>query len=115
MYGFLLYVGYALLLWNYHHLFISLIHWLQLTHTDNLSASQQKIAKDYAGDDESFVAQFLVYATRGKCLRDCKARTLPAHLRYIEPSVVQQFRQRKPFSYLHFAYYQVCLSELIVN
>ncbi|XP_064394427.1 endoplasmic reticulum protein SC65-like [Halichondria panicea] len=74
---------------------------------DNLSASQQKIAKDYAGDDESFVAQFLVYATRGKCLRDCKARTLPAHLRYIEPSVVQQFRQRKPFSYLHFAYYQL--------
>ncbi len=63
--------------------------------------------KDYAGDDEPFVRQFLVYASQGKCLRDCKARTLPSHLQDIDPAIVQDFRRRKPFSYLHYAYYQV--------
>ncbi len=79
------------------------------------SASQQKTLKDYAGDDEPFVSQFLVYATRGKCLRDCKARTLPSHLQYLDPVLVQEFRRRKPFSYLHFAYYQVSRLSIASN
>ena len=73
-----------------------------------LTPSQQKIVRAYSGEEEeAFVSQFLVYAAKGKCIRDCKASSLPMHLRYLDPQTVKDFRQRRPYAYLHFALYQV--------
>ena len=65
----------------------------------------------YTANDEPFMEQFLVYAARGKCVRECKARSLPPKLRTPDTSVLKLFRRRVPFSYLHFAYYQVWQSQ----
>lgn len=70
------------------------------------SSKDKETTEKYAGDDP-FVRQFLVYAARGKCVRECKARNLPPKLRNPDPLVIKDFRKRIPYSYLHFAYYQV--------
>lgn len=75
----------------------------------DLSKTQQEVVKKYAGGDNPLIKQFLVYAAKGKCVRECKAKTLPPNMRYPDPTVVREFRKRKPYSYLHFAYYQVGL------
>lgn len=55
------------------------------------------------------IDQFLLYAVRGKCLRECKAKHLPPKLRNPDPGLLKDFRRRLPYSYLHFAYYKVGL------
>ena len=79
----------------------------------DLSKTQQEVVGKYTGGDDPLINQFLVYAAKGKCVRECKAKMLRPNMRYPDPKVVREFRNRKPYSYLHFAYYQVCVSVLI--
>ena len=71
-----------------------------------LSSKDKETIENYAGDDP-FIRQFIVYAARGRCVRECKARHLPPKLRNPDPVVINAFRNRTPYSYLHYAYYQV--------
>lgn len=72
-----------------------------------LSNKEREVVNKYAANIGPFMEQFLVYAARGRCVRECKARSLPPKLRTPDTSVLKLFRRRVPFSYLHYAYYQV--------
>ena len=74
-----------------------------------LSKREREVVDSYSANDGPLVEQFLVYAARGKCVRECKARSLPPKLRVPDSVVLRLFRNRTPYSYLHYAYYQVCL------
>ena len=69
-------------------------------------SSDKETIENYAGDDP-FIRQFVVYAARGRCVRECKERLLPPKLRNSDPTLINDFRKRIPYSYLHYAYYQV--------
>ena len=75
----------------------------------NVSPSDKETIDNYARSDP-FVKQFLVYAARGSCVRECKARNLPPKLRNPDSELIKDFRKRIPYSYLHYAYYQVSMS-----
>ena len=53
------------------------------------------------------ILQFLTYASRARCVRECKAKSLSATQRYPSPEILNRFKQRDPYSFLHFSYYQV--------
>lgn len=72
-----------------------------------LSNKEREVVNKYAANIGPFMEQFLVYAASGRCVRECKARSLPPKLRTPDTSVLKLFRRRVPFSYLHYAYYQV--------
>lgn len=74
----------------------------------HLGTKDKETVGNYSGDDP-LISQFLEYAARGRCVRECKARNLPPKLRNPDPNVIQEFRKRFPYSYLHFAYYQVSM------
>ena len=74
-----------------------------------LSKKEREVVDSYSANDGPLVEQFLVYAARGKCVRECKARSLPPKLRVPDSVVLRLFQNRTPYSYLHYAYYQVCL------
>ena len=75
-----------------------------------LSEKDLETVAKYAGDDR-IIRQFLVYAARSKCVRECKAQQLSASRRYPDPTVLQRFRIREIYSFLHYAYYQVSKRE----
>lgn len=75
-----------------------------------LSSKDKQTIEEYAGDDP-FIKQFVLYAARGRCMRECKARILPPKLRNPDTEVIKEFRKRMPYSYLHFAYYQVRVND----
>lgn len=85
-----------------------LLSWLDL----QLSAKDKETIEKYTGDDP-LISQFVVYAARGRCVRDCKARNLPPKLRNPDPNLIKDFRKRIPYSYLHFAYYQVSVITVV--
>ena len=76
------------------------------------SASPQLLEKDletiadYSGNDP-IIKQFIIYASRAKCIRECKAKELRATLRYPDPDILNRFKRRETYSFLHFSYYQV--------
>ena len=72
----------------------------------NLTKQEHDVVDKYTSEDP-FVEQFLVYASRVKCVRECKAQSLPAKMQNPDPEILQLFRDRVPYSYLHFSYYQV--------
>lgn len=74
-----------------------------------LSSKDKETIENYAEDDP-FIRQFIVYAARGRCVRECKTRSLPPKLRTPDPALIKEFRKRIPYSYLHFAYYQVSIT-----
>ena len=71
-----------------------------------LSEKDLETVKKYAGDDR-IVQQFLTYASRARCVRECKAKTLSATQRYPDPEILKKFKLRESYSFLHFAYYKV--------
>lgn len=72
-----------------------------------LSEQEMKTVEQYAGADNSLILQFLTYAARARCVRECKAKSLSLNRRYPDPVILLGFRTRLPYSYLHYAYYQV--------
>ena len=62
--------------------------------------------RKYAGDDP-VILQFLSYASRARCVRECKAKNMTARQRYPSAEVLNKFKRREPYSFLHFSYYQV--------
>ena len=43
-------------------------------------------------------------------MRECKAKRLSPKQRYPDPDVLNRFKRREPYSFLHFSYYQVRVS-----
>lgn len=54
-----------------------------------------------------FIDQFLLYGSKGRCLKHCKETNLSPKLRNPDPALLRDFHQYLPYSYLHYAYYQV--------
>ena len=46
------------------------------------------------------VGQFVKFAGRNKCIRDCKREKLSPKLQSPDRQLLEKFRQRLPFSYL---------------
>ena len=53
------------------------------------------------------IRQLIKYASKAKCVRECKAKRLTPKQQYPDPETLNRFKQREPYSFLHFAYYQV--------
>lgn len=75
--------------------------------TPDLSDEERETVGKYAGEDDQVTLQFLTYAARARCVRECKAANLTPNKRYPNPSILKRFRRREPYSFLHFAYYQL--------
>ena len=73
-----------------------------------LSDKDKETVRKYAGGTEDHLfLQFLTYAAKARCVRECKAEALTPKQRYPDPEVLVRFKNRDPYSYLHFSYYQV--------
>lgn len=79
---------------------------LLFTAYPQLSEKDLETITKYAGDDP-VVKQFIIYASRAKCVRECKARRLSPTQRYPDTVILNRFKLREPYSFLHYAYYQV--------
>lgn len=66
----------------------------------------RELLEKYSASDP-LLGQFILYAVKGSCVRKCKEDTLPPNLRDPDPEFVEEFRRCVPYSYLHYAYYQV--------
>ncbi len=90
-------------------IFITIIIIIIITYynfSDARSSKNQKTLEDFASED--IINQALVYySAKGKCLRECKSKSLPPQLRQPEYELLEKFKKRLPYSYLHFSYYQV--------
>lgn len=71
-----------------------------------LSEKDIETIDKYAGNDP-VIKQLIIYAARAKCVRECKAKKLSPTLQYPDPEILDRFKQREPYSFLHYAYYQV--------
>lgn len=71
-----------------------------------LSEKDIETIDKYAGDDP-VLKQLIIYASRAKCVRECKIKKLSPTLRYPDPEILNRFKRREPYSFLHYAYYQV--------
>ena len=65
------------------------------------------MVEKYAGADDNLTLQLLTYAGRARCVRECKAASLAPNQRYPDPVILNRFRTREAYAYLHFAYYKV--------
>lgn len=73
---------------------------------DKFSDSRKKVMENHFEID-SLVEQFVSYGIKGKCMKDCKSRSLPPKLRLPDPVLMKDFERCLPYSYLHYSYYQV--------
>ena len=72
----------------------------------DLSEKNRKIMDDYVKED--IINEALVhFSAKGKCLRECKSKSLPPQLRQPDILLLETFKKRLPYSYLHYSYYQV--------
>ncbi|CAI8055374.1 Cartilage-associated protein [Geodia barretti] len=73
-----------------------------------LSDKDKETMKKYAGGTEDHLfLQFLTYAAKARCVRECKAEALTPNQRYPDPEILVRLKNRDPYSFLHFAYYQL--------
>ncbi len=68
--------------------------------------NEQEIV-DKVFSKDPLMKQYLVFAAKAKCIKQCKRDNLPAHLRNPDPLVLEKFNNRLPYSYLQYSYYKV--------
>ena len=62
---------------------------------------------DKLSNDDRHLKQYLKFAAKAKCIKECKKENLPHPLRNPDPIVLEKFKNRVPYSYLHYSYYMV--------
>ena len=89
------------------------MHYLHITYSSFVTVASPQLSEQdletmtkYAGDDP-VINQLVIYASRARCVRECKAKSLRPNQRYPDPEIVNRFKLREPYSFLHYAYYKV--------
>ena len=71
-----------------------------------LKKNQQELV-DKLFNEDPLMKQYLNFAARAKCIKQCKKENLPSQLRDPDPLALEKFNNRDPYSYLQYSYYKV--------
>lgn len=97
----------ALLVFNYYqNRSLACLQQCSEKPSPQLSEKELETISKYTGDDP-VTKQLIIYAAWARCVRECKAKSLRSRQRYPDPEILNRFKRREAYSFLHFAYYKL--------